>query len=134
MIIYWSKINSIIKIYTIQATIRFIFPGRICDDISYSMFLEGYISNNHEVSLYWLLKWRYFSVIDNTLYLMACKIGLPCKSLWISDLEIALWASKSVQIITGSTLKTVQLKNQHKPSCKSEFSFFFLLINVTLLA
>ena len=82
---YWSKVNSTIKFYTIQATTRFIFPGKICDDISYSTFLEGYISNNnHKKSIKWvynlLLKWQSFSLMDNTLYLMACKIGLPCKS------------------------------------------------------
>ena len=85
MIIYWRKINSTIKIYTIQATITFIFPGKICDDISYSTFLEGYIShNNHKKSMKsvynWLLKWQSFSLMDNTLHLMACKIGLPYKS------------------------------------------------------
>ena len=51
--------------------------------------------------------------------------GLPCESQLFSYLEIALWASKIVQTITGSTMKTFQLKNQHNPSCKSEFPFFF---------
>ena len=41
----------------------------------------------------------------------------------VNDLEIALWASKNVQNITGSTIKTFQIKNQHKLSCKSEFPF-----------
>ena len=41
----------------------------------------------------------------------------------VNDLNIALWAFKNVQNITGSTIKTIQLNNQHKPSCKSEFLF-----------
>ena len=41
----------------------------------------------------------------------------------VNDLEIALWAFKNVQNFFGSTIKTFQLKNQHKPSCKSEFPF-----------
>ena len=44
---------------------------------------------------------------------------------------MAFWAYKNVQIITGSSIETFQLKNQHKPSCKSEF-LFFLLINLIL--
>ena len=135
MIIYWSKVNSTIKIHTIQATIKFIFPGKIRVDISYSTFLEGYITNNnHKKSIKWVynwfLKWQSFSLMDNTLYLVACKIGFPCKSYWFSYLEIALWASKNVQTITGSTIKTFQLKNQHKASCKSEFPFFFFFVFV----
>ena len=59
--------------------------------------------------------------------------GLPCESQLFSYLEIALWASKIVQTITGSTMKTFQLKNQHNPSCKSEFPFF-LVTNLTSLA
>ena len=42
----------------------------------------------------------------------------------VNNLEITLWAFKNVQNITGSTIKTFQLKNQHKPSCKSEFPFY----------
>ena len=123
MIMYWSKMNSTIN------TIKFIFPAKICDDVSYSTFLEGYVTNNnHKKSIKWLynwlLKWQSFSLMDNTLYLMVCKMGLPCKSYWFSNFEIVFWASKNVQIITGSTIKTFQLKNQHKPSCKSEFPFF----------
>ena len=95
------------------------FPGKI-SDISYSKFLEGYISNNnHTKSSKWVynwpMKWHSFSLMDNTslsFYLMTCKTGLPCK---VNDLEIALWASKNVQNFTGSTTKIFQLNNQHKP-------------------
>ena len=128
LIIYWSKINSTIKIFTIQAIIRFIFSGKICDDISSSTVLEGYISNNHKESMKWVYNWlpkrQSCSLMDDTLYLTACKIRLSCKSWWFSDLGIALWASKNFQTITGSAIMTFQLKNQHKPSCKSEFPFF----------
>ena len=41
----------------------------------------------------------------------------------VNNLEIALWAFKNVQNITGSIIKTFQLKNQHKFSCRSEFLF-----------
>ena len=65
-----------------------------------------------------------FSLMDNTslsFYLMACKIGFnPAK---VNDLEIALWAFKNAQNVFGSTIKTFQLKYQHKTSCKSEFPF-----------
>ena len=48
----------------------------------------------------------------------------------VNDLEIALWASKNVQNITGSTIKTFQLKNQYKLSCKSEFPFVVVVVVV----
>ena len=63
------------------------------------------------------MKWQCFSVRDNTsitFYLVAAKVN---------DLEMTLWAFKNVQNITDSTIKTFQPKNQHKPSCKSEFPF-----------
>ena len=41
----------------------------------------------------------------------------------VNDLEIALWAFKNIQNITGSNIKNFQLKNQHKPSCKFEYPF-----------
>ena len=48
----------------------------------------------------------------------------------VNDLEIALWASKNVQNITGSTIKTFQLKNRYKLSCKSEFPFVVVVVVV----
>ena len=52
----------------------------------------------------------------------------------VNDLEIALWASKNVQNITGSTIKTFQIKNQHKLSCKSEFPFVVVVVVVVAVA
>ena len=41
----------------------------------------------------------------------------------VNDLEIALWAFKNVQNFFGSTIKTFQLKNQHKPLVNVNFHF-----------
>ena len=35
--------------------------------------------------------------------------------------------------MTGSTIKTFQLKNQQKPSCKSEFPFFVVVVVVVVV-
>ena len=96
------------------------FPGKI-SDISYSKFLEGYISNNNHTKsskwVYnWLMKWHSFSLMDNTslsFYLMTCKTGLPCK---VNDLEIALWASKNVQILLALLQKSFNLITSINPS------------------
>ena len=90
VIIYWNKINSFNhkNLYnpSYHQIILFLvidmFPGKICH-ISYSTFLEGYISNNiNKKSMKWVWNWQMklqcFSLMDNTslsLYLMACKIG-----------------------------------------------------------
>ena len=132
MIIYWNKINSFNHKHLYnpsysQATLFLvtdIFPGEIYD-ISYSIFLKGYISNTNSKKFMkwvcnWQMKWQCFFLMSNTslsLYLMTCKTAK------VNNLEIALWAFKNVQNITGSTKKTFQHKNQHKPSCKSEFPF-----------
>ena len=52
----------------------------------------------------------------------------------VNDLEIALWEFKHVQNITGSTIKTFQLKNEHKPSCKSEFVVVGVIVVVIVVA
>ena len=52
----------------------------------------------------------------------------------VNDLEIALWASKNVQNITGSTIKTFQLKNQYKLSCKSKSNKFPFVVVVVVVA
>ena len=51
----------------------------------------------------------------------------------VNDLEIALWAFENVQNMTGSIIKTFQLKNQHKPSRKSEFPFAFVVVVVVVV-
>ena len=93
IIIYWNKINSFKhknlynRSYSQITLFQVIdmFPGNICD-ISYSKFLEGYISNNNKKSKKWVynwqMKWQLFYLMDNTplsFYLMACKIGKICK-------------------------------------------------------
>ena len=63
MTIHWSKINSFNhkNLYNpsyneiILFPVIEMFPGQICD-ISYSTFLEGYISkNNNKESMKWVL-------------------------------------------------------------------------------
>ena len=51
----------------------------------------------------------------------------------VNNLEITLWAFKNVQNIPGSTIKIFQLKNQHKPSCKSEFPFVVVVVVVVVV-
>ena len=47
---------------------------------------------------------------------------------------MALRAFENVQNITGSTIKTSEPKNQHKPFCKFEFPFPLLLWLLLLFA
>ena len=48
----------------------------------------------------------------------------------VNDLEIALWAFKNVQNITGSTIKTFLLKKQHKPSLNLNFHVVVVVVAV----
>ena len=89
------------------------FPGKICD-ISYSTFLEGYISNNNdkesmEVSLNWYIKWHCFSLMDNTAHntfhntyvstlclyahVIAIKMGVSC----IYAYSLFVWDSRDIR-------------------------------------
>ena len=83
-------------------------------EITRNLWSESVIGRwNANVFVWWI-------ILPLVCILWLARLDNPAKN---NDLEIVLWAFKNVQNFFGTTIKTFQLKNQYKPSRKSEIPF-----------